>query len=200
MAIKGSIWMRRIALEQSFLQANWSSCWAVSSSEAGGFCVLQLAWEGELNGSKQKQMCCMKSVDSSEPDEAAVLPGSIPCGRIHQLPSWPSKPMLLPHRLDQVQLLELLPKLAATIPKANRAALKALQKRCEPVFAEIVGLGVCTTVRARSGPKIDKEKGGALHTLPVHHIHCQCPFAFRCSHAHLQHEVPCLFAVCKGST
>ena len=50
-------------------------------------------------------------------------------------------------RLDQVQLLELLPKLAATIPKADRASLKALQRKCEPAFTEMIGLGVCTTVR-----------------------------------------------------
>ncbi|KAF5832868.1 hypothetical protein DUNSADRAFT_11088 [Dunaliella salina] len=50
-------------------------------------------------------------------------------------------------RLDQVQLLELLPKLAATIPKADRASLKGLQKKCEPALTEMIGMGVCTTVR-----------------------------------------------------
>jgi hypothetical protein len=51
-------------------------------------------------------------------------------------------------RVDQAQLLELLPKLAATIPKGknNKAALKILQKRSEPAFTELIASGVCSTV------------------------------------------------------
>jgi hypothetical protein len=51
-------------------------------------------------------------------------------------------------RLDQVELIELLPKLAATVPKTDRAALKNLQRKCEPAFTEMMSHGVCTTVRA----------------------------------------------------
>lgn len=51
-----------------------------------------------------------------------------------------------------MQLLELLPKLAATIPKADRATLKTLQKKCEPAFTEMIGMGVCTTVSRHAAP------------------------------------------------
>lgn len=50
-------------------------------------------------------------------------------------------------RHDQSRLLELLPKLAATIPRmTDRASLKAVQKKCEASFNELISSGVCSTV------------------------------------------------------
>ena len=46
------------------------------------------------------------------------------------------------HYVCQVQLLELLPKVAATIPKTDRLALKPLQRRCEAAFKELILGGV----------------------------------------------------------
>ena len=60
-------------------------------------------------------------------------------------------PILLP--LRQVQLLELLPKLSATIPRTtDKAALKSLQRRCEAAFKELVLHGLSGPVRGGSGP------------------------------------------------
>ncbi len=54
-------------------------------------------------------------------------------------------------RFDQSALLELLPKLSATISKTDRVVLKQLQKRCESAFTELLGGGVSAPVRAMMG-------------------------------------------------
>ncbi len=50
-------------------------------------------------------------------------------------------------RVDQVALLELLPKLTATVQKTERAVLKQMQKRCEAAFTELFNGGMSTVVR-----------------------------------------------------
>ncbi len=73
------------------------------------------------------------------------------------------------HRVEQAQLLELLPKLAATIPKAqDKPLLKAMQKRCEQPFTELLNAGVCSTVRCHCWAP---ERLGGSRCLPAGHVH-----------------------------
>ena len=50
--------------------------------------------------------------------------------------------------VDQVALLELLPKLVATVARTQRAKLKQMQKRCEAAFTELIDSGVSSAVRS----------------------------------------------------
>ena len=49
-------------------------------------------------------------------------------------------------KLDQVALLELLPKLNTTIAKTEKGQLKQLHKRCESAFTELISTGVSAPV------------------------------------------------------
>lgn len=67
-------------------------------------------------------------------------------------------------KFDQVALLELLPKLAATIAKTDRATLKQHQRRCEAAFQELLHQGMSMPVsegRAAAG----QQQGAQAHQL-----------------------------------
>ncbi|GAX74410.1 hypothetical protein CEUSTIGMA_g1858.t1 [Chlamydomonas eustigma] len=49
-------------------------------------------------------------------------------------------------KADQVQLLELLPKLSASISKTEKASLKQMQRRCESAFKELILSGVSAPI------------------------------------------------------
>lgn len=83
-------------------------------------------------------------------------------------------------RYDQVAILELLPKLAATIPRTtDRGALKSIQKRCEPLFTELIQSGVSSTVRWVR-PKPFMLTNPTLHAYTYMHARC----------LHVWHTVP----------
>lgn len=62
---------------------------------------------------------------------------------------------------DQIQLLELLQKLQASISTAEPAVLKQHQKRCEAALYAIIFKGPCAVVRARAGSGRGGCAGGA---------------------------------------
>lgn len=47
---------------------------------------------------------------------------------------------------DGVQLLELLQKLVATIPRTDKAIIKQHQRQCETMLHDVLAHGVCTAV------------------------------------------------------
>eukprot|EP00798_Chlamydomonas_sp_ICE-L_P028845 gene28845-32034_t len=55
-------------------------------------------------------------------------------------------------RVDYGALLELLPKLASTVAKTDRASLKGEQKRCEAAFTDLINGGLPSPVSAGGSP------------------------------------------------
>jgi hypothetical protein len=51
---------------------------------------------------------------------------------------------------DQVQLLELLQKLQASLATADAAVVKQHQKRCEAALIDVIYKGACSAVRAQT--------------------------------------------------
>jgi hypothetical protein len=53
-------------------------------------------------------------------------------------------------RPDEVQLLQLLQKLLASVSRTDRAVLKQYQKRCEAVLVDVLYKGTCRSVSRRA--------------------------------------------------
>jgi hypothetical protein len=70
-------------------------------------------------------------------------------------------------RPDEVQLLQLLQKLLASVSRTEKAVLRQYQKRCEAALVDVLYKGTCRTVRSALVPRGSKAWDAPPCTAPA---------------------------------